>query len=283
MICKINDLDIYYEIHGEGTPVLMIHGYSADHHLMTGCMEPVFQDRNDWQRIYIDLPGMGNTPSKEWIQSSDHMLDLVIGFIDKVIGDRDFLIAGESYGGYLTMGLLNKLQSKILGVLLLCPMVIPQFEKKVLPEKTVLVKDQKFLESLSVEYVKDEDDAEDVEDFEDVAVVQTEQIWKRFANELLPGYHKAEFEFLTAVQKNGYALSFDNEILNTPCEKPSLILTGRQDHVVGFKDQYKLIDLFPRASYVTLDFAGHQLQMEQPALFNELAKEWLNRVLREIK
>ena len=58
----VKDVPIYYEIHGSGTPILMIHGWSVDHRLMKGCMEPIFQSLDTpWQRIYFDLPGMGKT------------------------------------------------------------------------------------------------------------------------------------------------------------------------------------------------------------------------------
>jgi pimeloyl-ACP methyl ester carboxylesterase len=35
---------------------------------------------------------------------------------------------------------------------------------------------------------------------------------------------------------------------------------------------------YPRGSYVVLDRAGHNLQIEQPIVFNALVNEWLDRV-----
>jgi pimeloyl-ACP methyl ester carboxylesterase len=57
--CKVSKAELYYEEFGAGKPIIMIHGYSPDHRLMTGCMEPIFNTREGWRRIYIDLPGMG--------------------------------------------------------------------------------------------------------------------------------------------------------------------------------------------------------------------------------
>lgn len=37
----------------------MLHGYVAGHRLMNKCMEPVFSIKDNYKRIYIDLPGMG--------------------------------------------------------------------------------------------------------------------------------------------------------------------------------------------------------------------------------
>ena len=36
----VKDVNIYYEIQGSGTPLVMIHGWGPDHRLMKGCMEP---------------------------------------------------------------------------------------------------------------------------------------------------------------------------------------------------------------------------------------------------
>ncbi|HHY34674.1 MAG TPA: alpha/beta hydrolase [Firmicutes bacterium] len=58
---RLGDLSVYYEVDGEGRPILLIHGYSPDHPLMKGCMEAIFDKVGGWKRVYIDLPGMGRT------------------------------------------------------------------------------------------------------------------------------------------------------------------------------------------------------------------------------
>jgi pimeloyl-ACP methyl ester carboxylesterase len=65
MKCKIKDICLNYEIIGAGNPIIMLHGYYVDHRLMSGCMEPVFRDKKGYKRIYLDLPGMGESESAE--------------------------------------------------------------------------------------------------------------------------------------------------------------------------------------------------------------------------
>jgi pimeloyl-ACP methyl ester carboxylesterase len=43
--CRVKKANIYYEVIGSGTPVVMIHGFILDHRAMKGCMEPIFQER----------------------------------------------------------------------------------------------------------------------------------------------------------------------------------------------------------------------------------------------
>jgi len=61
------------------------------------------------------------------------------------------------------------------------------------------------------------------------------------------------------------------------------MLMGRQDCSVGYRDQWRLLENYPRASFAVLDKAGHNLQIEQDVLFAALVKEWLERVEAEKK
>jgi pimeloyl-ACP methyl ester carboxylesterase len=70
--------------------------------------------------------------------------------------------------------------------------------------------------------------------------------------------------------------------IDKPYPQPTLMIMGRQDSAVGYRDHWQLIENYSRASFVILDKAGHNLQIEQDVLFSELVKEWLSRVLAEI-
>ncbi len=143
----VKDVPIYYEIHGSGTPVLMIHGWSVDHRLMKGCMEPIFQSLDTpWQRIYFDLPGMGKTKGPPWITGTDQMLDVILEFIDGVLPNQHFVVAGESYGGYLARGVIKAREPLVDGLLLICPVAIQETRQANAPALQVLEKDEAFLE-----------------------------------------------------------------------------------------------------------------------------------------
>lgn len=271
MKCKIKDLEINYEVYGKGKPIIMIHGYYPDHRLMTGCFEPILKDRNEYKRIYIDLPGMGKTRSKEWIKNSDVMLDIVMDFIRSVIGNENFLLVGESYGGYLARGIIYKMADKIDGLMLLCPCIIPLFDKRIVPHHVILEKDNSLLKKISTA---------ETEDFNSMAVVQSEKTWMRYRDEILSGVNIADDKFLSNFQRNGYAFSFDVDKLEKKYEKPTLMLLGRQDASVGYKDAWSILDNYPRATFSVLDKAGHNLQIEQEELFSSLVNEWLERVNR---
>ena len=269
MECKINDIVINYQAIGEGKPIIMLHGYSPDHRLMTGCMEKIFSKNSGYKRIYFDLPGMGKSSSAEWIVNSDIMLDIVIQFIEEIIPDENFLIVGESYGGYLLRGIVYKMAERVDGVAMICPLIIAAPEKRNVPPQVVLVKDDVLLSKL---------DSENAEKFNHNMVVQSEKIYERFQNEIIAGINIADVTFLERFQKIGYEFSFDVDRTIIKFDKPSLIVLGRQDSSVGYIDAWNILENYPRATFVVLDRAGHNLQIEQEDLFNSLMSEWLIRV-----
>ncbi|WP_429711247.1 alpha/beta fold hydrolase [Bacillus rhizoplanae] len=272
MECLIGDVKVHYEVYGSGKPIIMLHGFSPDHRLMLGCMEPVFVQKEGWKRIYIDLPGMGQTKGHESIQNSDGMLDLVIKFIDTIIPDEPFLIAGESYGGYITRGVISKRKDKVDGAAFICPLIIPDINKRQLPLHTVIYRDEKFLSQLSTE---------ERENFSLKFVALNENNWQRYLEEIISGIKIADEAFLTKIMEQ-YAFSFNVDSQLSLYEKPSLFLLGKQDSVTGYKDAWKILDKFPRATFAVLDKAGHNLQIEQDVLFHSLINEWLNRVEENI-
>ena len=270
MLCELENIKVYYEIRGKGIPILMIHGFMPDHRVLKGCMEPIFQNRPGFKRIYFDLPGMGKTEGKEWIQSSDEIFEVIIKFIKNIIPNEKFLIIGQSYGGYLTRGLLYKYYDEISGICLICPLIKPNLKDRDLPEFTPIIKDPAFIKTL---------DPQDRVEFEESAIIQSEYVWERFQDEVLSGLKMAGVQFLERIYPKRYELSFDVDKLTKKFDRPTLFLLGRQDNSVGYRNAWKIIENFPRASYIVLDKAGHLLQIEQKVIFDICVNEWLDRFM----
>lgn len=271
---KVRDVNIYYEIHGSGIPILMIHGWSPDHRLMKGCMEPIFPTLDTaWQRIYFDLPGMGKTKGQPWITGTDQMLELILEFIDGIIPGQRFVVAGESYGGYLARGIIKERTAQVAGLLLICPVAIQETQKANSPALQVLERDEILLNSLS---------EEDRQYLMGINVIQNKRVWERFRDEVMPGLKIADYSFLNNSLGQHVPYRVDVDRIDKPYTQPTLMIMGRQDSAVGYRDHWQLIENYSRASFVILDKAGHNLQIEQDVLFSELVKEWLNRVADEI-
>lgn len=263
----IEDTIIEYECVGEGIPILFLHGWGMDRRIMSGCFEPVFEKYSlAFSRIYVDLPGMGRSIAGRGIKSSDDMLEVLYDFARDIAGEY-FILAGESYGGYLARGFVNRYPDMVKAMILLCPLVYPGTRKGRVEPLTVMERDDEFLETLT---------REQYNSFTYMNVILTKPVWERYRRDILPAIEEQNRHFLDDVLDG--ACSFDVDKLDVPFENPCLIIVGKQDTEVGYKDQFQLIDIYLDATYCAINAAGHNLQIEQPELFGDIVGQWLTNI-----
>lgn len=265
------DSEIHYEIIGEGVPVLMLHGWSVDRDLMKGCLEPIFsRTSGKYRRIYLDLPGMGQSKAGDSVRNADHMLDAILAFVDQVIPGEHLLLAGESFGCFLARGFLRLRSEWIDGLLLICPCVIPGAIPRDVPLLRVLRFEKDYFDT-----IRDEEK----NGFLSFHAVQTHDVYTRYKTDIEPAFSRYDRDFLD--NRLDGSFSYPLEDLPVPFDKPALILSGRQDHMVGYKNPFRLTEDYTRATFVALDMAGHNLQIEQKDLFEVLVQDWLQRLSEE--
>jgi pimeloyl-ACP methyl ester carboxylesterase len=253
----VGDVSVFYVEHGEGLPMLALHGAGVDHREVMACLDPVFDGLAGYRRIYLDLPGMGRTPAPETIRSADDVLDLLLAFIDGVIGDQPLLIAGHSAGGYFAQAIAGRRQEQVVGLALLCPLLAGIHD---VPRRDVVF------------------GSGDVgsPDFRDYFTVQTAETLDRYERYVQPAAGLADEVALERIGKR-WALATRPEDA-APYRCPTLLVTGRQDATVGYAGAWDLLERYPRATFAVLDRAGHALPHEQPELLRALVTEWLDRV-----
>ena len=273
MYVKLDKTTIYCEIYGKGVPILMLHGFPLDHNVMKACMEPIFLKRKGYKRIYFDLPHMGKSTSDNWIKSSDDFLNVVLEFIDNIIQEDSFIIASESYGSYLARGIISKCRKKVKACLFLCPVITSEPSKRNLPKYKVFEVDKEFIATLK---------SKEAQEFQ-LCVFQNENVWNRFKSEILLPIQISNKTMLDQIYSHAYQFSFEVDNTIKGFDGPVLFIMGRQDVSTGYRDAWNLVERFPRASFVVLDMAGHNLQIEQPKAFNCLVNNWLDRIEFEKK
>jgi pimeloyl-ACP methyl ester carboxylesterase len=261
-------IDVHFVEHGptadtDPPTAVLLHGFTPDHRLMTGCFEPVFATRPGWRRVYLDLPGMGRTTAPDHIRGTDDVFAVVREAVDLLVPGR-YAVAGESYGGYLARGLVAASPERASGLALVCPMVVAAHEDRDVPAHQVLVRDA-FAAALPRGT-----------DFDQIAVVQTEETYRRTQQEIVTGLEVADPAALERIGL-GWAGTFRLRP-QEPYGGPALVLTGRQDATTGYRDAWPLLEDYPRATFAVLDRAGHNAHIEQPQLFSALVHEWLDRV-----
>ena len=270
MECALENITVHYEVFGEGKPIIILPGWGLNTRLTAHEMEPYFQGQEGWQRFYIDPPGHGKTPGQDWITNQDKILEVLLACIDKLTTGKRFSLVGVSMGAYLARGVRLYRGAFIDGIAMIIPIIFAEDQKRTVPPYKVLVEDP----AVSADMTPAE------ADLYDMAVVHTRK-WLDYQRAFpeVPEQEMGDFEFLSKIreQSKKYAFSFDVDNVSEPFQGPALIITGRQDAIAGYRDAWSVIEKYPRATYVVLDRAGHQLE-EKESLVNVLLREWLDRV-----
>jgi pimeloyl-ACP methyl ester carboxylesterase len=271
MDSQLDNITVHYESVGEGRPVLMLHGWSLSHRQMLATMEPAFASRQGWRRIYLDLPGHGQTPGRKWIGNQDKILEVVLAFIDKLLPGQRLVVVGASAGAYLARGVAYHRSRSLDGLLLTVPMIVADDARRIVPIHTSIVRDPQLMAAL---------EPADAEVMAELAVVQSRRIVDALHEQLPSAEDPGDTEFQAGIRNDPrkYGFSFDVDDVATPLAAPTLIVAGRQDSVVGYRQAWEIVENYPRATFVVLDRAGHLLEVEQDEVFRVLVGEWLDRV-----
>jgi len=237
--------------------MLALHGAGVDHREMMACLDPVFDGLAGYRRIYLDLPGMGRTPAPETVRSADDVLEVLLAFIDGVIGDQPLLIAGHSAGAYFAQAIAGRRPEQVVGLVLLCPLLAGIHD---VPEHDVIFGSGNV------------GDAE----FRDYFTVQTANTLDRYEKYVQPAARLADQFALERIGERWELTTRPEDAAPYRC--PMLVVTGRQDSTVGYARAWDLLEQYPRATFAVLDRSGHALPHEQPGLLHALITEWLDRV-----
>jgi pimeloyl-ACP methyl ester carboxylesterase len=249
--------------------VLALHGGEVDHREIMGALEPLFAGRPGYRRIYPDLPGMGRTPVPATIDSTDAVLDMLLGLVDAVLGEQAFLLVGHSYGGYLARAVASRRPGQVAGLALVCGLDGEQGHQDARPEHVVVHAD----DDLDVDGALAPAMAAEYRDY---LVVQTAATLRRFQETVAPGVALADQTALERIATRWQLRASPEQ--GPAFTNPTLILTGRQDATTGYAGSWRLLDHYPRATFAVLDRAGHGLLHEQVELAGALLAEWLDRV-----
>jgi pimeloyl-ACP methyl ester carboxylesterase len=287
---------IAYEERGSGAAFIALHGYSLDRRMPIGAFEPLFGPDGramggaapggtagaprKYRRIYPDLPFMGESTDEPGGEGHDGILDAMRDFIAEVAPSGPLLLAGESYGGYLARGLARDLGGRAKGLFLLCPAILGPRATRDIDPPVVVREEAGWRQSARARGASEAE----LEEYEYHAVDRSLAGFERTKAEVIAGIRMFRTEAANRHYAGREAFSFDalgragtgDEGFDRPFEGPACFFLGRQDRSVGWRDALRLAGRYPRASYLILDGAGHNAQIERPREFAAAFRSWLD-------
>lgn len=261
--------DVFTHDVGSGTPVVLLHGFGLDHRSLLP-LDPTFERAGGWRRIYVDLPGATRTPA-DGIASTQEVADAVVAHVRGLLGDEPFAVLGNSFGGMIARYVAHELRPQVLGLATIAGVFVADHAARSVPPRSVLVTEPGIEPLLGA----------GLEQYREDAVVESVADARAFLEHILPGLEGADQAALDRIGQR-YSLAVEPENAHPePFTQPTLHVSGRQDHVVGYRDAWHRVEHYPRGSFATLDAAGHNILVEQGDLCSALVTEWLARMRRD--
>jgi pimeloyl-ACP methyl ester carboxylesterase len=261
-------MDLARDDLGHGRPVVCLPPFSLDRSVMAAALEPVLARRPGWRRIYVDLPGHGESPVGE--PTSEYVVGAVSSFIDAHLGGAPCLLAGWSYGGYIATALARRRPARVAGLLQICAGVKTRPEDRDLPRAPAGPAPEGWLDEVP----------EGLKAHLATAIGNRSAPTAARVAAVIAASRPGDEEYRRRLSAGRYQLADEGRAASYP--GPTYVITGRQDRVVGFADQFRALSAYPAASFTVLADAGHYLPLERPEAFRAVVGTWLDRCAAEL-
>ena len=257
---EVDETHFYYELYGEGKPVVFIAGYTAAHTAWLNQFDPFSQN---FQVVLFDNCAVGQTSDNGELLSIEIMADRTMGLIDALSLENPHII-GHSMGGNIAQMIAIKYPEKIDKVVIM---------NSVSKWNVVTVKAFDSLLSL-----REMDAPIDCQ-------LASAMPWY-FGSEFLGDVKKIEL-FSELVVNNPYPQSLPDQIRQLHALKqfdgrnaintisvPALVVSGEEDIVALPEESKTMAEAIPGATFLSLP-GGHCSILEQPAVANKKIMEFL--------
>lgn len=257
MYFSIEGTDYWYEVSGEGTPIVLLHGFTGTSATWNNLTET---EAPGVQFITIDLPGHGKTKGNRLVTMDEFCHDLK-GLIDHLQLGKIYLV-GYSMGGRAALSFAAHYPERLIGLALesASPGLATEEEREQRIEA-----DEKLIQRIETEGI-----TSFVDFWQSIALFDTqkrlsEEVQNNIREERLSQRESGLVESLrgmgTGAQNSNWEKLFDLDF-------PVLLIVGNLDEkFVAISEQ--MSEWLPNATMEIFIDAGHAVHVEKPVLFNE--------------
>jgi len=244
-------VNIYYEVHGSGPPLILTHGYSSTSAMWQGQIEALSQHH---QLILWDMRGHGQSDYPENPAAYSEALTVAdIAALLDTVGAGKAIVGGLSLGGYMSLAFYRSHPERVRALLIID--TGPGFKKDDAREA----------------WNRRAHDTADRFDREGLAVL------KSLSAERASVTHRDAKGLARAAR--GMLTQRDASVMETlpNIKVPSLVVVGADDTPFIAASDYMAAKI-PGAEKVVIPAAGHAANIDQPKAFNAAVLAFLDRI-----
>ena len=259
---RINDIDCYYEIHGNGSPLILIAGLASD----SQSWQPILGGlAKRFKVVIFDNRGVGRTRySPEGFQISTLAFDTVCLLDALAIDKAD--IFGHSLGGCIAQEIAIEYPKRVNKLILASTCAaISQRTKSLFSNLLKILEREGSYELFLREFF---------------SLIFTPKYLNN--KKIVEAAVKSALEYPFLITPEGFRLQFEalinfnsQERLNK-IKAPTLLLAGKIDILVTSEETRLLSERIPFVKTLLLENAAHSFQVEQPELIIDRTIEFLS-------
>lgn len=257
---KVNDINMYYEVYGEGFPLVMIHGMCANVDLWDPRL--INELSKKFKTIVFDNRGTGRTDQPEIEYSIKMFANDTVGLMDALKIQKAHIF-GTSMGGMIAQEFVINYTEKV-EKLILCATVCGG-SRTIAPSPKVLEilffsENNPFL------------------DKENIPLLFTEEFVKNnpyIIDQTLQQYLKAPTLAHAYKRQAEAAVKFDAGRRIKKINLPTLIIHGKKDFLVPPQNAEILAKRIPEAKLIFFEDSGHDLALQNWKKFAKTAIKFL--------
>jgi 3-oxoadipate enol-lactonase len=264
VVKNVNNIQVYFEVAGEGDPILLIHGHPFDHTMwapQTAALSKLYQV------ITPDLRGYGKSTLPESLPTrfEDYATDM-LALMD-TLSINSFHLAGLSQGGQIIMEIFRQAPARIKSLIFADTFAgLDTPEAKQGRYDTASRLETEGMDSYAGEVIYKMLKPEHVTTQPDVA-----------AHVLLMMKASPAKGAATALRARSERIDYLTLVLPT-INIPTLVLVGRQDEFTPVAKAEELQQNLQNCKLVIIEDAGHLPNLEHPNEFNAALLDFLKGI-----
>ena len=256
-LAKINGIELYYEIHGDGPGLVLAHG-AGGNHLSWWQQVPVLS--RHFRCVTFDHRGFGSSRDLPGGPGGDAFIEDLLQLLDHVGIERAALVA-QSMGGWTSLGFASKYPDRVTA-LALCDTTAGIDDPEVAREMKALQQDMPRQLSMVLQraYSSEFPQRDPARCF---LYQQISGLNVQVPPDLLMK--------LTAMRHRVEPL--------IECRLPTLLLVGEEDVLTPARTMELIARRIPHSRFEKVRGAGHSVYFERPDEFNRIVHEFLRSAI----